>query len=210
MKHPANPPRYLSVAVDIARRISAGEFKEGQLLSGNSLLASQYEVSPETIRRALGLLSEVEVVEVRPQSGTRVSSVENADHYIAYFEKDVEVRKTYEQLCDIIHQYETLNKKMMKTIDSFVDRRMSMISVNAPLPNYKIAIPEDSEVSGKSIGELKFWEVTGCTIVAVERGEEAIISPGPYETIKAGDNVLVVGSPSSVQRAARMVEGSQQ
>lgn len=210
MKHPANPPRYLSVAVDIARRISAGEFKEGQLLSGNSLLASQYEVSPETIRRALGLLSEVEVVAVRPQSGTRVTSVENADNYIAYFEKDVEVRKTYEQLCDIIHQYETLNKKMMKTIDSFVDRRMSMISVNAPLPNYKIAIPEDSKVSGKSIGDLKFWEVTGCTIVAIERDGGAIISPGPYETIKAGDNVLVVGSPSSVQRAARMVEGSQQ
>ena len=206
MKHSANPPRYLAVAVDIARRISGGEFKEGQLLPGNSLLASQYETSPETIRRALGLLSEMEVVAVRPQSGTRVASIKNAEGYIAYFEKDTVVRRAYEQLCDIIGQYEKLNKQLMDTIDTFVDRRMSMISVNAPLPNYEVEIPEGSAVIGKSIGELKFWGVTGCTIVAVERGDESIVSPGPYEVLQAGDKVLVVGSPSGVQRTARMVE----
>ena len=206
MKHSSEPPRYLAVAVDIARRVSAGEFSEGQSLPGNSLLASQYETSPETIRRSLGLLSEMGVVEVRPQSGTRVVSVDNADEYISYFEKDVEVRKTYDKICDLMREYDKLNKAMMKAIDTFADRRMSMISVNAPLPNYKIVVPEGSAVIGKSIGDLKFWGVTGCTIVAVERGGEAIVSPGPFEQLAAGDGVLVVGPPSCVERATRMIE----
>lgn len=209
MKHSSEPPRYLAVAVDIARRVSAGEFKEGQVLPGNSLLASQYETSPETIRRSLGLLAEVEVVEVRPQSGTKIVSVDNADSYISYFEKDIEVRKTYDKICDLLHQYEKLNRSMMKAIDTFADRRMSMISVNAPLPNYKIPVPEDSPVIGKSIGDLKFWSVTGCTIVAVERNKESIVSPGPFEQLLAGDAVLVVGAPSCVERATRMIEGQE-
>ncbi len=209
MKHSSEPPRYLAVAVDIARRVSSGEFKEGRVLPGNSLLASQYETSPETIRRSLGLLAEMEVVEVRPQSGTQVVSADNAEEYISYFEKDIEVRKTYDRICDLMHQYEKLNRSLMKAIDTFADRRMSMISVNTPLPNYKIAVPEDSPVIGKSIGDLKFWGVTGCTIVAVERGGEAIVSPGPYETIQGGDGILVVGSPSCVERATRMLEGQE-
>ncbi len=206
MKHSSEPPRYLTIAVDLARRVSAGEFAEGQTLPGNSLLASQYETSPETIRRALGLLAEMEVVNVRPQRGSKVVSVANADSYISYFEKDVEVRKTYEKICDLMHQYEKLNKQMMKAVDTLTDRRMSMLSVSAPLPNYKIEVPAGSAVIGKSIGDLKFWGVTGCTIVAVERGDESIVSPGPYEQLCAGDNVLVVGPPSCVERATVMLE----
>ena len=43
------------------------------------------------------------------------------------------------------------------------------------------------------VGETKFWQNTGATIVAVKRGEELIISPGPYIEFLAGDLLLVVG-----------------
>ena len=204
MKHSVAPPRYLTVAVDIAKRIRKGEFKEGQKMFGRSLLASQYEVSPETIRRSLGLLAEMEVVIVKPQSGTVVGPTENADYYVDYFEKDIEVREAYEKITDLLHQYDELNNEMMKTIDRLMDRRRSQISVDQPLPNYEIEIPDGSHMIGCSIGETKFWGSTGGTIIAIRRKGDLIVSPGPYEVFEEGDIILMVGSPSAVQKATRM------
>lgn len=206
MKHSVAPPRYLTVAVDIAKRIRKGEFEEGQKMFGRSLLASQYEVSPETIRRALGLLAEMEVVIVKPQSGTVVGPVENADYYVAYYEKDIEVREAYEKISELLHSYDELNNEMMKNIDRLMDRRHSQISVDQPLPNYEVEIPEDSFLIGRSIGGIKFWGSTGGTIIGIRRQGELIISPGPYEMFHAGDIIIMVGSPSSVQKATRMAK----
>ena len=52
---------------------------------------------------------------------------------------------------------------------------------------------ENCKYIGKTSGETKFWQNTGATIVAVKRGEELIISPGPYIEFLAGDLLLVVG-----------------
>lgn len=206
MKHSVAPPRYLTVAVDIAKRIRKGEFKEGEKMFGRSLLASQYEVSPETIRRALGLLAEMEVVIVKPQSGTVVGPIENADYYVDYYEKDIEVRESYEKINDLLHQYDEINNEMAKTIDRLMDRRRSQISVDQPLPNYEIEIPLDSFMIGRTIGGIKFWGSTGGTIIAIKRKGELIVSPGPYEEFQEGDIIIMVGSHSSVQKATRMAK----
>ena len=50
-------PNYLKIAIRIAERIVNGDLTVGQRVSGRSLLAPEYGVSPETIRRALKLLS---------------------------------------------------------------------------------------------------------------------------------------------------------
>ena len=62
-------PQYLRIALDVAEKIAAGELEERQRLSGRSLLASEYAVSPETVRKALRLLANMKVVEVREKSG---------------------------------------------------------------------------------------------------------------------------------------------
>ena len=46
---------YMRVAVSLAERIAAGELREGEKLSGRSKLSPEYNVSPETVRRALAL-----------------------------------------------------------------------------------------------------------------------------------------------------------
>ena len=75
-------PQYQRIAMDVARRISEGELPAGEKLSGRSLLASEYSVSPETIRRALKLLADMKVVEIRAGSGVYVISIDNARRYI--------------------------------------------------------------------------------------------------------------------------------
>ena len=63
------PAQYLQIALDLATRIAQGELAEGSRIYGRSVLASEYGVSPETIRKALRLLADMKVVDVKPQSG---------------------------------------------------------------------------------------------------------------------------------------------
>ena len=51
MEKLAATSQYLHIARDLAARIAKGEFPEGSKLFGRSMLASEYAVSPETIRR---------------------------------------------------------------------------------------------------------------------------------------------------------------
>ena len=78
MKQIVVPSQYLQIALDLAGRVARGEFPEGSRIYGRSVMASEYNVSPETIRRALRLLADMQVVEIRPQSGVVVLSASNA------------------------------------------------------------------------------------------------------------------------------------
>ena len=74
--------QYMRIAISVAERIAAGELREGEKISGRSKLSSEYEVSPETVRRAIQLLSDMRVVAVKEQSGVYVLSVDNAKRYL--------------------------------------------------------------------------------------------------------------------------------
>ena len=63
MRQTVVPSQYLQIALDLATRIARGELAEGSRIYGRSVMASEYNVSPETIRRALRLLADMKVVE---------------------------------------------------------------------------------------------------------------------------------------------------
>ena len=72
------PPQYEQIAEDIARRIVEGRLVTGDKLFGRSVMSSEYGVSPETIRRAFRLLADMQVIEIKPQSGASVLSLDSA------------------------------------------------------------------------------------------------------------------------------------
>ena len=61
-------------------------------------LASEYGVSPETIRKALRLLADMKVVDVKPQSGAVVLSADSARRYIENFSEDADIHSLRLQL----------------------------------------------------------------------------------------------------------------
>lgn len=75
-------PQYMRIAVSVAVRIADGQLAEGEKLSGRSKLSSEYQVSPETIRKSVQLLRDMQVVTVKEQSGVYVRSAENAKRYL--------------------------------------------------------------------------------------------------------------------------------
>ena len=85
MRQAVVPSQYLQIALDLATRIAQGELTEGSRIYGRSVLASEYGVSPETIRKALRLLADMKVVDVKPQSGAVVLSADSARRYIENF-----------------------------------------------------------------------------------------------------------------------------
>ena len=205
MKQTVVPSQYLQIALDIARRISKGELPEGQRVYGRSVMASEYNVSPETIRRALRLLSDMKVVEVKPQSGVVVLSADSARRYIENFEESADVRALRQQLKDLLAEYADLSRRLSDTVTALVKSRDTFAASGEPLPNYEVPVPKDSPLIGRSIGELKFWQSTGGTIVAIRRGQTVILSPGPYAQLYGGDVIVLVGSPAAAEAANRLV-----
>lgn len=205
MKQAVIPSQYLQIALDLARRIAKGELPEGSRIYGRSVMASEYNVSPETIRRALRLLADMKVVEVKPQSGAVVLSVDSAVRYIQNFQGSADVHALRVQLREQMEEYEDLHRRMAETVKALVKSRDTFAAAGEPLPNYEVPVPKDSPCIGQSIGALKFWQSTGATVVAIRRGQTVIASPGPYAELYAGDIIVLVGSAAAADAAHRLV-----
>lgn len=205
MKGTVVPSQYLQIALDLANRIAKGDLPEGSRIYGRSVMASEYNVSPETIRRALRLLADMKVVEVKPQSGARVLSADNARRYIENFEEDSDVQALRSQLKDLMAQYVELNRQTADVVSALLKSRDTFSAANEPFPNYEVVVPQDSPLIGKSIGALKFWQSTGGTIVAIRRGQTIMLSPGPYAELYGGDTIILVGSSSAAEAARRFI-----
>ena len=209
MKQSVVLSQYLQIALDLATRISKGELPEGSRIYGRSVMASEYNVSPETIRRALRLLADRKVVEIKPQSGAVVLSADSARRYIANFEESADVRVLRRQLKDMMEEATDLHRRIADTIAALVKSRDTFAAAGEPLPNYEVPVPQNSPVTGKSIGALKFWQSTGGTIVAIRRGQTVILSPGPYAELYGGDVIVLVGTPAAAEAAHHLVSAKE-
>ncbi len=205
MKQTVVPSQYLQIALDLARRIAKGDLPAGSRIYGRSVMASEYNVSPETIRRALRLLADMKVVEVKPQSGAMVLSADSARRYIENFEENADVRALRARLREQMAEYEDLHRRMEETVKALVKSRDTFAAAGEPLPNYEVPVPKDSPCIGQSIGALKFWQSTGGTIVAIRRSQTVILSPGPYAELYAGDVIVLVGSPAAAEAAHHLL-----
>ena len=205
MKQSVVLSQYLQIALDLATRIAKGELPEGSRIYGRSVMASEYNVSPETIRRALRLLADMKVVEIKPQSGAMVLSADSARRYIANFEESTDIRALRRQLKDMMEEAADLHHRITDTIAALVKSRETFAAAGEPLPNYEVPVPQNSPVTGKSIGALKFWQSTGGTIVAIRRGQAVILSPGPYAELYGGDIIVLVGTPAAAEAAHHLV-----
>lgn len=191
-------PRYLKIAVDLSARIATGEIHEGERIKGRSVLSTEYNVSPETIRRAMSILSDKEVVEVNLGSGIVVSSREKAIQFTKNFKDDesiseirLNLSRMFEKRKDLDDQIASMTKQI---IDMYKYRRTDLIT---PV---EILLPPHSHVIGKSIGKLEVWHNTGATIIGIIQDNNIIISPGPYYEFDKNDKVLIVGDQNVIER----------
>ena len=187
----ATKPLYQQIAIDVARRIVKGEFEIGSKIYGRSTLAGEYNVSPETIRRAIILLQDM-------------ISKDEAFKFIDRF-KDIEsIVSLKTELINFFHEKEEIDRKLEAIVKKIIDYsdRLRNISPYNPL---EIEVKPYSSVIGKTLSEMKFWQNTGGTVIAIRRGDEIILSPGPHAEIIKGDVLVVVGDEGILKRTKKFL-----
>src|SRR5919197_324952 len=70
-----------------------------------------------------------------------------------------------------------------------------------------LELPPGSPYAGRPLGDTQARSRTGTSIVAVLRGEEAIPAPGPGLPLRAGDTVVVVGTPEGIAALGALLGG---
>ena len=197
-------PIYTKIALDLAGRICNGEIREGSRIFGRSTLAAEYNVSPETIRRAVNLLEDMNVVRSSQGSGIFVSSKSNAYSFIERYQNKESIHTLKNDMKKLIHQKQAIENNITQLLDKIIDYSDRLKNINALTP-LEIDINDDSHLIGKTITETKFWQNTGATIIAIKRDGSLILSPGPYGGFEKGDTIFVVGDLNVIERIKKFM-----
>lgn len=192
-------PIYQQIAIDIANRISNGEFKLGSKIHGRSTLAGQYKVSPETIRRAVSLLEDMNIVDVYQGSGIVVKSIDEAYGFIEKFKIIDSVNSLKNDITNIIDEKRELDNNLQNSVDKLI-AYVETLKNSSPFAPLEIKITGDSHLLNKTIGEVMFWQNTGATIIGIRRQNKVILSPGPYAVFMPEDIIIVVGDEGAYER----------
>ena len=171
-------PTYKKIALDIANKIKQGSIEEGAILHGRSSLASKYNVSPETIRRAIMLLEDLEVVKSFKGKGILVISKKQAILFLDR-NKSIDNMKDYKsQINTLMDERKKIEDKILSSINVIIDYSSRFDELNHIIP-IEFTIPEDCIYIGKSVAEIKLWQNTGATLIAIKRDDKLFLSPGP-------------------------------
>ncbi|MEK4630243.1 MAG: TrkA C-terminal domain-containing protein [Solibacillus sp.] len=189
-------PRYQIIAEDIAAKIVEKKYIVGEKIYARSSLASQYGVSSETARRAIAVLQDLNIVEATKGSGVVIVSYENAAQFVHRLDDVKSVRELQQELNSSIEKQITELHQLQGTLAEMVNRTNRFQSINPFVP-FQIEISETCLFISKNIGEINFWQQTGATIVGIKKGDELVLSPGPYATLSIGDTLYFVGNDAT-------------
>ncbi len=196
-------PQYMRIAVSVAGRIADGQLAEGEKLSGRSKLSSEYQVSPETIRKSVQLLRDMQVVTVKEQSGVYVRSAENAKRYLQMVGEKNELRQKKQRLRALLAQQEAVARQVSELCGSILDDSVQPEQAAEQLKTFSCRVPQDWPDAGKTLGSLHFWQATGATVDAIARADALTVSPGPYAELRSEDRILFVGDQEAREAVAR-------
>lgn len=191
--------KYQKIAISVAQRIANGEYVVGEKLKSRTTIASTYNVSPETARKGLNILADLNILTLKHGSGAIVLSKEKAIEFINQYESTHSIAIIKENIRENIHQQQKSMENLAILVNDYLMQSQN-ISKQYPLAPYEIICSQDSEHFGKSIGVLNLWHQTGATVVAIEHEGKFIISPGPYSVIEKGDHVYFVGDETVYSR----------
>jgi K+/H+ antiporter YhaU regulatory subunit KhtT len=194
--------RYEEIAQDVAQRIADGDLAEGSRVLGRSALAGQYQVSPETIRRAVAILAERSIVQSVAGSGIRVLSRYAAMEYLNSQQTRTTLEEGARELRALLRQRDQINER----IEAALDRVMSHATGALSTRNVEeIVIKKGAWVAGRSLVEIRLRSCTGATVAALTRGEADYFSPPVDMELQPGDVVTLVGAETQRARAKEIL-----
>ncbi|MBF0013070.1 MULTISPECIES: GntR family transcriptional regulator [Enterococcus] len=192
-------PRYQQIAVAIAERIVENRYQVGQKIHARSTLASNFNVSPETARKAINVLVDLEIMDVRHGSGAYIASKEKAQAFVEQYQDVQSIQEIRQDILDSV-------ERQQQELDNFSDLLNTLVQQTkkvhhmSPFVPFELQLTVQAQHLEKSINELNIWQATGATIIAIQTTEELLLSPGPYAKFSAGNTIYFVGNELALQR----------
>ena len=192
-------PVYQKIAADIAGKIVEKHYLVGEKIFARSYLASQYNVSAETARRAICVLADLEIVDVTKGSGVIIKSYDNAAKFVQQYNHTQSMNDLKKEILSCISRQKEDYNFLLKCINAIVDKTDRFQSINPFLP-FEIEITKKTPLLNKSISEINFWHYTAATIIAIKRDKSLMMSPGPYAVLRDGDVLYYCGEDNCQER----------
>ncbi|MDM5335436.1 GntR family transcriptional regulator [Ureibacillus composti] len=197
-------PKYQKIAADLASKIVEKKYLVGERIYARSSLASQYGVSAETARRAIAVLQDLEIVEATKGSGVMIKSYEKAAQFVHQFLEVQSIHQVQLEMLESIKRQREELEVLQEVTDRLVSRTERFRSVNPFVP-FQIEILENCPYISQNIGTINFWQNTMGTVVGIRRGEELILSPGPYATLQYMDIIYFIGNDECIERVQKFL-----
>lgn len=192
-------PVYQRIAADIATKIVEKKYKVGEKIYTRSSIASQYSVSAETARRAISILSDLEIVSTTKGSGVTILSYEKAAVFLQRFHNTQTVSHLKNELLDSIAKQKKELEELGKQVVSLAEKAERFQEIH-PFTPFEAAVPAHSSCIGKTLSDMNFWQNTAATVISIQRGETTLISPGPYVSLNEGDLLYFIGDETCYER----------
>ena len=192
-------PRYQQIAVDLAERIVENRYQIGEKIHARSTLASTYNASPETTRKAINVLVDLGIMEVRHGSGAFVASKEKAKDFLLQYQDVQSIQETKAEIMESVKKQQEELNHFSQLLDQLVSQTKRIHKMNPLLP-FELALTEEAAHLNQSISELNIWQATGATVIAISHDQELLVSPGPYAKFSAGNTVHFIGNEYTLQR----------
>ncbi len=199
--------KYQQIALEIANRIAEGELSEGERVFGRSSIAGSFHVSPETARRAFCMLADMGIVFPEKGSGMRVLSKEKAEMYVRQFRERIDVMSIREYIITSAERQKQEMEALAQNLDKLISATENYRSSNLLSP-HMIHITENCRFLGKTIEDIRLWQFTGATVVAIRRDGQTMISPGPYAVIRPHDILFFITNDLSDIRVREYLENT--
>ncbi len=197
-------PKYQQIAADIASKIAEGQYQVGEKIYARSSIASQYGVSSETARRAICVLSDLDIVSSNPGSGVIITSSDNALKFIKQYTDIQTVNNLKQSIIDSVERQRKELEYFNGCLSNLIDKTDRFRSTNPFVP-FEITINEECPYLNKSISEVNFWHHTSATIIGIKRNDTLLISPGPYATFRESDVFYFLGGEDCLETVKRFL-----
>ncbi|MGE0639909.1 MAG: TrkA family potassium uptake protein [Thermoanaerobaculia bacterium] len=73
-------------------------------------------------------------------------------------------------------------------------------------PGLRVRALDSDRIAGRSLGDLALRDRAGCSVVAVERGEELLVQLDEGTRLETGDRLYVCGPSAAIRRAAAALD----
>ncbi|WP_027398341.1 GntR family transcriptional regulator [Anaerovorax odorimutans] len=192
-------PRYQQIAADIAAKIAEGKYNTGDKIYARSSIASQYGVSSETARRAICVLSDLDIVDTTKGSGVIIKSYDNAIKFIKQYDDIKTINNLKGELIESVERQKSEMKIFSNCLSELIDKTDRFRSINPFVP-FQIEVTCETPFINKSAADVNFWHNTSATIIAIKRRNSLLMSPGPYAVFYEKDIFYFVGDEDCSER----------